>query len=408
MTLLNLFQQLTVCMGSLSINISVSDVCFAFSECLVDLMGAPGTLIPADILSITDTSFSSYPPNLSKIPSLQTTYDSGLVYPILKPFLGEFEGSSQRSGVENSLPLGKRSSSEMTETFPSLPSAQSSGVGSSGTSKATPAKQLDHVPSLAIGPSLRKGGRGPNAASDGSRMNVNIVPYTQAGSEESKNLFADLNPFQIKGSGKATVQNNVAWNKSEEFRRPKNDLVSGRPPVPLLWKNRQPCNEEPFPRNNCEANDYNMSSAASTSSATSDKVYPDNLKLQNHPYPNGDTNSSIGGNSLLSPNESQFNGSSLEDNLGTNRKQEYHSEYGKNTIGVHDRRKGTPGTNLKLKDPESLSSSVNSRSFQVDPVMDDVGECEIPWEDLVIGERIGLGKYHLQLLFYRPCKMVCL
>jgi tRNA A-37 threonylcarbamoyl transferase component Bud32 len=224
-------------------------------------------------------------------------------------------------------------------------------------------------------------------------MNVNIVPYTQAGSEESKNLFADLNPFQIKGSGKATVQNNVAWNKGEEFRRPKNDLVSGRPPVPLLWKNRQPCNEEPFPRNNCEANDYNMSSAASTSSATSDKVYPDNLKLQNNPYPNGDTNSSIGGNSLLSPNESQFNGSSLEDNLGTNRKQEYHSEYGKNAIGVHDRRKGTLGTNLKLKDPESLSSSVNSRSFQVDPVMDDVGECEIPWEDLVIGERIGLGSY---------------
>lgn len=367
--------------------------CFAFSECLVDLMGAPGTLIPADVLSIKDTSFGSYTPNFSKIPSLQTTYDSGLVYPIL----GEFEGSSQSSGVENSFPLGKRSSSEMTETFSSLPSAQSSWVGSSGTNRANPAKQL------AIGPSQRKGGRGPNAAGDISRMNVNIVPYPQSSTEESKNLFADLNPFQIKGSGKATVQNNVDWNRNEEFRRPKNDLSSGRPPVPLLWKNRQPCNEELFPRNNCDANDYNMPSAASTSSSASEKVYPDDLKLQNNPYPNGDTNSSISGNSMLPPIESQFNRSSFEDNLGTNRKQVYHTEHGKNAIGVQDRRKGPLGSNLKLKDPESPSSSVNSSAVQADPFMDDVGECEIPWEDLVMGERIGLGKYHSQLLIYGSC-----
>ncbi|KAF7144268.1 hypothetical protein RHSIM_Rhsim05G0150000 [Rhododendron simsii] len=353
------------------------------SECLVDLMGAPGTLIPADVLSIKDTSFGSYPPNFSKIPSLQTTYDSGLVYPILR----EFEGSSQSSGVENSFPLGKRSSSEMTETFPSLPSAQSSGVGSSGTNRGNPAKQL------AIGPSQRKGGRGPNAAGDVSRMNVNIVPYPQSSTEESKNLFADLNPFQIKGSGKATVQNNVDWNRNEEFRRPKNDLSSGRPPVPLLWKNRQPCNEELFPRNNCDANDYNMPSAASTSSSASEKVYPDDHKLQNNPYPNGDTNSSISGNSMLPPIESQFNRSSFEDNLGTNRKQVYHTEHGKNAIGVQDRRKGPLGSNLKLKDPESPSSSVNSSAVQADPFMDDVGQCEIPWEDLVMGERIGLGSY---------------
>ncbi|GFY90639.1 protein kinase superfamily protein [Actinidia rufa] len=67
------------------------------------------------------------------------------------------------------------------------------------------------------------------------------------------------------------------------------------------------------------------------------------------------------------------------------------NEHGKNVIGLHNHRKSTHdrimGIQLKLKDPESPSSSVNSSAF---PVMDDVGECEIPWEDLEIGERIGL------------------
>ncbi|CAL5397422.1 unnamed protein product [Camellia sinensis] len=393
------------------------------SEFLVDLMGAPGTLIPADILSAKDTSFNSFHPKLSKLPTLQTAHDSEVFYPIPRPLLGDFEGSSQSSVVENSLPLGRKASSEKTV----LPSASGdTGVGSSGINKVTPAKQLDHVPSLAIGTSLHKGSRGPNASGDGSRLNVNIVPYNQSTTEDSKNLFADLNPFQIKGSGKASVQSNPAWNKVDEFRRPKNELVSGRPPASLMWKNRQACNEVPtrkeydfaeglLPRNNREVNDYNMSSSASTSSTGSEKVYPNIPKLQNKNYPThrdiGDKKISIDGNSLLASMESQFNRFSLEDNLNINHKEEHHrdeevrqsdglhmaKEHGRNAIGVHDHRKYTRdrfmGANLKLKGPESPSSSVDSSAVQADPVMDDVGECEIPWDDLVIGERIGLGSY---------------
>ncbi|XP_057502158.1 serine/threonine-protein kinase EDR1-like isoform X2 [Actinidia eriantha] len=390
------------------------------SEFLVDLMGAPGTLIPADILSTKDTSsFNSYHPNLSKFPNLQTTYDSEVFYPIPKPLLGELGGSSQSSVVENSFPLGRKSFPEKIEACTSLPSASGdTGVGSSGTNKVAPAKQLHYIPSLAIGASLHKGGRGPNAAGDGSRMNINIVPYTQS-SEDSKNLFADLNPFQIKGSGKGSVQNNPNWNKVDEFQRPKNDLVSGRPPVPLMWKNRQACNEVPnkkeydfaagiIPRNNREANDYNMSSSASTSSTASEKIYSDILKAQDNSNAthrdSGGRNFSIGGNSLLAPMKNQFNRLSLEDNgsidheeVRENDRSDVANEHGKNVIGLHNHRKSTHdrivGTQLKLKDPESPSSSVNSSAVQADPVMDDVGECEIPWEDLVIGERIGLGSY---------------
>lgn len=71
-------------------------------------------------------------------------------------------------------------------------------------------------------------------------------------------------------------------------------------------------------------------------------------------------------------------------------------EHEDNEKGFHDRRKCTydrfKGTNLKLKDPEGPSASIDPGSQRVDQIMDDVDVCdEICWEDLVIGERIGLG-----------------
>ncbi|PWA60462.1 Armadillo repeat-containing protein 3 and Serine/threonine-protein kinase CTR1 [Artemisia annua] len=43
--------------------------------------------------------------------------------------------------------------------------------------------------------------------------------------------------------------------------------------------------------------------------------------------------------------------------------------------------------NPRLIRLESLSSSSGSSPTQIDPVIDYVGDCEIPWEDLVIGEK---------------------
>jgi hypothetical protein len=81
-----------------------------------------------------------------------------------------------------------------------------------------------------------------------------------------------------------------------------------------------------------------------------------------------------------------------------------HEEHG---IGFHDRRKSTHDrymrTNLKLKNPENPSPSVDSSTNRVDQMLD-VGECEIPWEELVIGERIGLGSaYDLFYIFVMFC-----
>ncbi|KAK3011260.1 hypothetical protein RJ639_010611 [Escallonia herrerae] len=387
------------------------------SEFLVDLMGAPGTLIPADIFSAKDASFKSYNPKLSRVPSFQATNDSGIVHSRTDA-TGEHEGNSQN--FEESAALPKKSS-DKTEFQSSVSSASGdTGVGNSGlTNKGTSVYQVDHIPSSAIG-SLYKGGRRPNAVGDGLRMNVNVVPYTQNNTEDTKNLFADLNPFQIKGAGKALMQNNTTENKVDEFWRPRNNLVSGRPPVPLMWKNRHANNEVPtkkeeglFMKNNRETNNYNAS-IASTSSAASDKAYSDGVKVLDHSYSThretGDRNSSGGSSSALILPEKQLSRLSLEDNARRSHK-EYHTEWevlqkneldmakehGSNNISLHDNKKstldGSKGTNPRLKDPECPSSSVDSRATQVEPVIDDVGECEIPWEHLVIGERIGLGSY---------------
>ncbi|XWS42468.1 hypothetical protein CRYUN_Cryun16bG0016400 [Craigia yunnanensis] len=392
-------------------------------EFLVDLMAAPGTLIPADILSAKDTTFKPYNPIISNISTLQSP---DYVYSRAKPL--NDEGSSQHPVINSSLPLDWGSSSASAELLSSLsgPSGDS-GVGSSGLSTRVTPNQLDHLPSTAIGTSVYKGSRGANVVGDGLRMKVNVVPYGQSSQEDPKNLFADLNPFQIKGTGKASQQNKPTETaKVDEFQRQRNNVVVGRPPVPLMWKNRPAYNEVPqkaynymeglFPKINREPNDFNQSSSASTSSIKPEKVYPHGFKSPgDYDMLNRDNkirNTLSGTSSSLASTTSQFNSSQLaedestkfkEDNLKNGHDlQNNTGDLAKeqdNDIGFHNRRKYTHerymGNNLKLKEPESSSSSVDCGTGRVDQLFDDVdvSECEIPWEDLDIGERIGLGSY---------------
>lgn len=325
------------------------------TEFLVDLMGAPGALIPADILSTKDMSLQ-----LSKLPSFQTTHASGTFYPIPKPLLGQFEGS-KNSMAESSLRLGQKPTFEKAESSPSLTHASNdNGVGSSKAS-------------------LYKGFRGPYAPRDGARMNVNRVPLARSNTDDPQSLFADLNPFQMKGSGRSSVQNNQVWNKAEEPRKQRNDLVSGRPPVPLVWKNRQAHNEVPR-KEYLSRNDSATSSSASSSSNASEIVHLDISKLQISYYPSQTDRDDY-----------------TQNKVGKNDALEMEKDQCKNTLGMHDLGKQTHDrlvrTNMKFKDHESLNSSFGSSANVIDPVMDDVGDCEIPWEHLVIGERIGLGSY---------------
>lgn len=366
-------------------------------EFLVDLMAEPGTLIPADVLSAKD--IKSYNPKTLKIPTRHSSND--------KPLLDGHEGSSQLSAAENGCPLDRKSSSEKAESLPSLSASGENDVGLIGTSKVTPTYQLDNLSSSAVRTSMYKGGRGAHAVGDGTRMNLNVIPYPQNSADDPKNLFADLNPFQIIGYKKSHEQNKpMENNKAEEFQKQRNNLVPGRPP--LLWnrknnyannevpkKNENDFAEGPFPRINRENNGYNLP-LASTSSATSEKVYPEVFKPSTSNQAGRDNTSSV------------FGGCVLNENISTNYEDKNHreealqsdmvdvvSEGEKSEFGLNHHRNCTHdrfmGTNLKIKVPENPVTSIDSSSNT--DQMFDVGDCEIPWEDLVLGERIGLGSY---------------
>ncbi|XP_024438845.1 serine/threonine-protein kinase EDR1 isoform X2 [Populus trichocarpa] len=384
-------------------------------EFLVDLMAAPGTLIPADVPSAKDSTF--------KIPSLRSTNDTGVVFTRPNPLPGE--GTSQSSSVDGISPFNSRLNSENAESLPFFSGSSSdAGVGSSGVAnKAAPTNQFGNISSTAIGTSVYKGSRGGHAVGDGVRMNVNVVPYGPNSPEDSKNLFSDLNPFQIKGTGKSFMHHKPVENKINEFPGRKNNPVPG-PPAPLVWKNRYAYNEVPrrkenelveglYPRINREPNNYNQSLASTSSS---EKVYPQGFKSSSNFNPSNkesDTrNYASSVSSALSSDPSQcYSFPSVEEansNFKENKlwdaknlqndSEAMAKEHEDNEIDFHDRRKCTydrfMGTNLKLKDPESPSASVDPISHRVDQIMDDVdvGD-EICWEDLIIGERIGLGSY---------------
>ncbi|KAJ6360494.1 hypothetical protein OIU77_004502 [Salix suchowensis] len=208
-------------------------------------MAAPGTLLPADVPSTKHSSF--------KIPAPLSSNDTGVVLTTPNALPGE--GTSQSTSVDGS----------------------DAGVGSSGVAnRAAPINQLGNLSCTAIGTSVYKGSRGGHAAGDGVRMNVNVLPYGPDSPEDSRNLFSDLNPFQIKGTGKSSLHHKPAENKISEFPGWKNNPVPSAP-APLVWKNRYAYNEVPrrnenehvegfYPRINREPNNYNQSLASNSSS----------------------------------------------------------------------------------------------------------------------------------------------
>ncbi|XP_027362973.1 serine/threonine-protein kinase EDR1 isoform X2 [Abrus precatorius] len=374
-------------------------------EFLVDLMAAPGTLIPADILSTKDSALKSYNPKI--LPNLPSAKDTGFSYS--RPFPpSDGEGSSQNSEIkDHSSPWNGKPYLEKSEYMPSnLGLSRDSGVGPSKMPNRGSPNQLENLPALS-GSSLCKGTLGMNAVGDGTRLNVNVVPYTQSSPNDSRSLFADLNPFQIKGTGKASVHNKTPENKSPELKNTINNTVSGRPPVPLMWKNRHAFNEVPR-KSNHNPNEYNPPLFVSNGSSTSENIDRSSSKSSYDSIINNDVNAQTSAQVTGSvspvgvPELNQIEDLNADFNRGDldnsqNIMVEAVKEPENIDIRYHDRRKCTHdrfmGSNLKLKDPESPSSSIDTN--RVDQILDDVdvGECEIPWEDLVIGERIGLGSY---------------
>lgn len=378
-----------------------------FREFLVDLMAAPGTLIPADISSAKENK--PYNPKLTQVPCLSN--DPGVFYSRPKPTLGE--GSSGSSMAESNPYIEGRLCSEKPDSFSCA--GHDPGIGTSGISARANSDKPDRLSLSTTGNYSYKGMLGGHPVNEDLRMNVNVVPHNKSNAEDPKNLFADLNPFQIKGFGKAPVQKYAPGLKADEPQRQKND-VSGKPPAPLMRKNRHASNEVPKKKEN----DYMESLfPRNDQKASVNKNYPGVLKLSNNLNPSGQNSNNLNPFSdaglALGRNKNPFDLSPYVEHGQTEVTEGHTMDVGslqndtakedKNEMGFLDYRQCTydrfMGIDSKLKDPESPSSSVDSSTNKGHQVLDevdiDVGEREIQWEDLVIGERIGLGNctWHL-------------
>ncbi|KAL6005236.1 Serine/threonine-protein kinase edr1 [Asimina triloba] len=424
-------------------------------EFLVDLMAEPGTLIPAEILSSKDTSLNSNP-RLSKNLTPWAANEMGVGLPKMEPIYGEYRGAKDNSGM-----ITRKSGPEKAVLIPSFASTSNGGnvaSSSSGNSRSSiPSNQLNQfLPATGTTSSQQKGNHGFSVVGDGVKDKLNTMPYSQD-TVDSKNLFADLNPFQMIGAGKTYLQNNVLENKVNEQQRPRENTASGlgRPPLPLMWKNRAACNEVPrtkqyefveglFPRKNLEAKNFHSTSSPSTSSA-SEKIHPGTPNVSDCnstsiSHTSGIHNAdgvvkgtssglfgsmpSVGSDSSMAPGMDQYNKSFSNDSdsqedkpLGEIQSSEEACGNAHGRDGVllrnsafndneqhkyfnskRDRRKRMHGRFMEVAtssmgDRNPDQNPVNAGLNRLDPMLDDVSEWEIPWEDLVLGDRIGLGSY---------------
>ncbi|CAA7394818.1 unnamed protein product [Spirodela intermedia] len=405
-------------------------------EYLVDLMAAPGTLIPADALNGKDPSLNLS--NSRKSRSLTDGANDSV------PTSSSAEAYNGNDTVNKPVPedsgfVGRSSGSEKAVALPSFPSPSreesSSTSGSSLHEEISTPAEVERPHKLL--PATRTGSQKQHSdvsfPQDGVKEKV-TGPSQSQDHLDSRNLFAELNPFLTTGLGKtSSLMSKSTEIKNNEPQRRRENIASGpgRPPLPLVWKNRFTCNEFSnkrqhdfvegnFPRKNLEVKDLNASTSSSHSSVSPESI---NSEIPKHnvagisgvPYPaekcgSGDEHygffeneKDIGANysHMLQSNDGYGANNDQKKNPYSEKPQQLKENslqnslpngpnIGKNRSDQHAWRKVT---STNLKDAGSSSILDHSGTQQLDPMLDDVAECEILWEDLVIGERIGLGSY---------------
>ncbi|BAF10949.1 serine/threonine-protein kinase EDR1 [Oryza sativa Japonica Group] len=423
-------------------------------EFLVDLMAAPGTLIPSDVLSWKGNSLNSNA-RLTQNPlaGSSSTTDSNLSANALPPghkggqlplfSSGDWISASQSGYEKDGATTSSQASSSGTTSV-----AAGSAFDSSWTLVSH--GQSDD-PSTSAGMSAQQkvilpGGEHPwNENINARNENIKLVSDLQ-GNSESINLFADLNPFGGREPKRTSVPLNGPDNRNNELQRRRENVVPStrRPQQRLVMKNWSPYNdvsnnkqynyvEDSFARRNIGDNAASSSQVPRPSAKNTNLnvvVRTDTPYMAAHNYDNsmagssamkmtstagigkvpdkvlygdldkGLTNSRLGDQP---PIERHKWGNSVEGRIPTGTVHNQAKEHKENFDGKQDNKKLHPDpkkspldrfmdTSMPSRNPESVSPSF-ARSHKLDTMFDDVSECEIHWEDLVIGERIGLGSY---------------
>ncbi|XP_051182993.1 serine/threonine-protein kinase EDR1 [Lolium perenne] len=410
-------------------------------EFLVDLMAAPGTLIPADVLSWKGNSLN----------------------PNRKLGQNQMAGPSSTIGsdlVANALPLEHKGDQLPLFDNGDWISASQSGYEKEAA-RAPSQTSSSGMPSVAAASvfddswTLVSRGQSDEPSTSAGTSSQQTIEYPGAGNtknpghqnSESENLFAELNPFGRIEAKKASLPFKGPDNRNNELQRRRENVVpsTGKPQQRLVMKNWSPYNDvsnnkqynyvqDSFARrnigdnvvssshmprlaaNNADLNIGARNDASHVISAHNNHSFMAGSTVMKMPsvaesgkaaekVMRGDLNKGPTDSSLENqpPFERHKWGNPAEQRVPTNSVQNQTKEREANYDGKQDHKNLPPDpkkspldrfmdTSVPSRNLESVSPS-SARSHRLDCVFDDVSECEIPWEDLVIGERIGLGSY---------------
>nr|CAB3497006.1 unnamed protein product [Digitaria exilis]CAB3501955.1 unnamed protein product [Digitaria exilis] len=403
-------------------------------EFLVDLMAAPGALIPADILSWKGNSLNSN----RKLGLNQTAGSSSSIDANLGPsaLLPEPKGGQMPLFSSGDWISDSKSG---YETAAATASSQTSSSVFDSSWTLVSHEQLDG-PSTSAGTSSQE-----KVVLEGEHpQNLNRVPDLQE-NPESRNLFADLNPFGGIESKKTSVAFKGPDNRNNDLQKRRENVApsAGRPQQRLVMKNWSPYNdvsnnkqynyvEDSFARRNVGNNAASSSSqmprpatrntnlnaglrndtsyAAQLHNYDNIKAGPSAMKITSTAETGNVPERVLHGDVERRPTNSRLEdqhglvqpaherlpwGNPAEGRVPVNRVQNQAKQRIENLDVKQDHKKLLPDPKKspldRFMDTSTPSRHIDVRSQRLD--FDDVSECEIPWEDLVIGERIGLGSY---------------
>ncbi|XP_062205022.1 serine/threonine-protein kinase EDR1-like isoform X2 [Phragmites australis] len=414
-------------------------------EYLVDIMAAPGTLIPADVFNSKGTSF-----NTNQTLGQNQTTDS-----VSNMDNEPVALQSERKHNQLHLPSNinwipdNHSGYENTTTLSAQnPWAETLSM-TAGSSASAP---------CALAPQMQSGQLSTAGDLSKQKEDLKLLPDSQD-NKESKKLFSDLNPSRAIGSRKSSVAFKGLDNRNNEFQRRRENVapVPARSHQPLVIKNWSAFNdisnnkqynfaEGLVPRRNIIDNvasssqvpwsagkHYNSNSAERNNRSYAAPVHNyDNGMIGTSPMTTASTSRErldrsnmgaasdfdvIGTSSVNTactygigrvaekgpcddveriPMYSRFDGQLSANAQGF----AIQANENKENYGKQDHKKLYPNPRTSLPDrfmgaPKDHSGSVSPSqvgSSRVD-MLEDVSECEVLWEDLAIGERIGLGSY---------------
>ncbi|KAI3955234.1 hypothetical protein MKW98_020867 [Papaver atlanticum] len=334
-------------------------------EYIIDLMGAPGALIPAELPSNLEDSRADA---ISHATAVETARDSFLALDMIDL---HFE---DKSGIPGAPEVGGSESNE------------ASGVGSHliGKDVSPVQKQQTEVFEHEFGkllPSLRKPREG-------------VLGTKGKASSAQKMKVKDVSKYVISAAQNPEFAQKLHAVLLESGASPPPDLFSDIAPLGESEKQKVHAHT-PFAEGEAMDTKDRSGKQKEDGAVHSYSPFTDNSGFRSsEPRYADDTDTDNQGDSCQNQKDGDHHVGGAQcchGNAGRIVKTMETVE----TISSQDCQKCNAGAMLRHMETEShdLHMAVSSQNEWNSPVMDEVAEWEIPWEDIQTGERIGLGSY---------------